>query len=148
MSEIRSDSNMSTKNIAFHFFPDLKFNSLSKKNEGHCKFCSNDKKRFDNKGNYTNFKRHAETMHVKLLNDFLKNSKPTLVFEPLTNQLKISTYESNHEKQVKFKNSVIEDLIIACGFPLSIVDKPGFHSFTKKECSSKFFWVYIFDETT
>ncbi|RNA17469.1 hypothetical protein BpHYR1_012134 [Brachionus plicatilis] len=61
----------------------------------------------------------------------------SLIFDPLTNQLKISTYESNHEKQVKFENSVIEDLTIGFGFPLSIVDKPGFHSFTKKECSSK-----------
>ncbi|CAF1107380.1 unnamed protein product, partial [Brachionus calyciflorus] len=142
MSTTKLELNFPPKKIAFYFFPDLKFNSLTKKKEGYYKICSNNNKRTDCKGNYTNFKRHAETMHVKLLNEFLKTSIPNLGFEPITNQLKISSYDSNHEKQVKFKNSVIEDLIVDCGLPLSIVDKPGFIRFANKECNSKLSKIY------
>lgn len=42
----------------------------------------------------------------------------------------------NHPQQIKFKESLVANLVVACGVPMSVLDKPQFRTFIN-DCNSK-----------
>lgn len=48
----------------------------------------------------------------------------------------VESFGPNHPQQLKFRESLIANLVVACGLPMSVVDKPEFKEFIK-DCNSK-----------
>jgi len=79
--------------------------------------------------------RHLQRKHREQHKKYLADGQAT---KPLLSQGNIllfvdkqgsDTFGPNHPQQVKFVESLTENLIVACGLPISVVDKPEFQSF-------------------
>ncbi|CAF1583158.1 unnamed protein product, partial [Didymodactylos carnosus] len=98
---------------------------------GKCSICSQDVA--DKYGTTFNFARHMKTKHTTQYEEWLakKNANTDTKQRNLHDMIrqKASKYSSNDPRQVKLTESMLKDLIIECGLPLSLVDQNSFKNF-------------------
>ncbi|CAF4240910.1 unnamed protein product, partial [Adineta steineri] len=84
---------------------------------GKCSICSQDV--VDKYGNTSSFAPHMKTKHE------------TIYEECLDDMIKQKTkkYASTDPRQFKLTESIVKDLIIECGLPVSLIDQNGFKNF-------------------
>jgi len=108
---------------------------------GQCMLCN--KIKYDNKGVTSNINRHVKCQHgkeyqewltqlkqfdnkdqKKISSIFIKNNETTK-----TSSFSKSLYNNNHPRQIQLSQSVVQNLIIDLGLPLSIVERQSFIKF-------------------
>ncbi|CAM4984030.1 unnamed protein product [Rotaria socialis] len=118
--------------VVKHFFLDLYINLEKNRWSSKCKTCSS--LITDTYKTTSNFLKHLKTKHRALLDEW-KNNQGQPVKD--RNQPKINNvfspdgekYSSNNIRQQQLTNSIIKNLIINMGLPLSIVDHTSFKKF-------------------
>jgi len=80
--------------------------------------------------------RHISRLHPKIFTDFQQskrltdtNSQPTMFSHLSIVSNGGQYYSRNHSKQIAITQSLLHDVIIGCGIPVSIVDNPRFVKF-------------------
>ncbi|CAF1141649.1 unnamed protein product [Didymodactylos carnosus] len=95
---------------------------------GKCSVCSQNV--VDKYSTTSNFARHMKTKHETIYEEWLakKNVNTDAKQRNLDDMIKQKTskYSSADPRQVKLTESIVKDLIIECGVPLSLVDQNGF----------------------
>ncbi|CAF2241087.1 unnamed protein product, partial [Rotaria magnacalcarata] len=98
---------------------------------GKCSICSQDVT--DKYGATSNFVRHMKRKHNIVYEEWLvkKNVNTDKKQRTLDDMIKEKTskYLSTDLRQAKLTESIVKDLIIECGLPISFVDQDGFKSF-------------------
>ncbi|CAF0941124.1 unnamed protein product [Rotaria sordida] len=98
---------------------------------GKCSICSQGVA--DTYGTTSNFVRHMKTKHENEYEEWLakKNANLDTKQRNIDDMIKQKTskYSSTYPRQVKLTESIIKDLIIECGIPLSLVEQNGFKNF-------------------
>ncbi|CAF1511795.1 unnamed protein product [Adineta ricciae] len=141
------DSSTTTKNgstnsiartIRDEFYINIK--SFEKNWSGECRVCHEVK--YDNLGVTSNINRHVKSKHVKEYEEWCAElrsvdgcgiqQKISDMFvqknEPRT-KASSSSYSVNHPRQIQLSQSIVENLIIDLGLPLSIVERESFIKF-------------------
>jgi hypothetical protein len=125
-----NNTNELKQSVVKKFFIDVE---AKKPNSWHgkCSVCSRDI--VDKYGTTSNFARHMKTNHEKIYEEWLskKNANLDTKQRNIDDMIKKKTnkYSSTDPRQVKLTESIIKDLIIECGVPLSLVDQDGFKNF-------------------
>lgn len=103
----------------------------SKRMKGCCKLCEKDYT--DYRGIYSNFIKHLRRKHrshydmVTSTNDENENETGNVVTDDKT----ANVPSNNKNKENQFAMSVTQNLIIKCGLPFCLVEKPAFRAFLK-----------------
>ncbi|CAF4552392.1 unnamed protein product, partial [Rotaria socialis] len=128
----QDDVNESKQSVLKKFF--ININAEAKKTNswhGKCSICSQDVT--DKYGTTSNFVRHMKRKHNIVYEEWLvkKNVNTDMKQRTLDDMIKEKTskYLSTDFRQVKLTESIVKDLIIECGLPISLVDQDGFKSF-------------------
>jgi hypothetical protein len=143
ISSMSASSNlMVPKTARDKFFKDLQHDNAKKRWSAECLLCTRSKRVFDKLVVTSNFTRHARECHkeafdiwTRELNE-LKSVSSTKSLNKITNHFpktsresQHSKYNINHPRQVELSMSVVNNLIIKLGLPLSIVERPAFIDF-------------------
>ncbi|CAF4794697.1 unnamed protein product [Rotaria sp. Silwood1] len=107
---------------------------------GQCILCN--KIKYDNKGVTSNINRHVKSQHGKEYQEWLtqlnessnKDQKKIYDLFIKNNETRTSPfsnfyYNNNHPRQIQLSKSIVENLIIDLGLPLSIVERQPFIKF-------------------
>ena len=125
------------------FFKDLQQDLIKKRWSAECLLCKTSKRVFDKLGVTSNFTRHVRECHKQAFDKWFselnettsvspkKANKITNHFAQTSRTVPRSTYGVNHARQIELSASVVNDLIIKLGLPLSIVERPAFINFMK-----------------
>ncbi|CAF3421519.1 unnamed protein product [Rotaria socialis] len=95
------------------FYTDIKMTNETKSWEATCKICKS--KIRGTKGVTSNYNRHAKDFHPS-------------EYESWQEQLH-SRYSTIHSRQAELQKSIVENLIIELGLPLSLIERSGFITF-------------------
>ena len=129
-SSSNSDLNEIKQSVTKRFFIDVQVKAPNSWH-GKCSICSQDVT--DKYGTTSNFARHMKTKHENIYEEWLakKNAKTDNKQQNLDDMFKRKTkkYSSTDPRQVRLTESIIKDLIIKCGVPLSLVEQNGFKNF-------------------
>ena len=129
-SSSNSDLNEIKQSVTKRFFIDVQVKAPNSWH-GKCSICSQDVT--DKYGTTSNFARHMKTKHENIYEEWLakKNAKTDNKQQNLDDMFKRKTkkYSSTDPRQVRLTESIIKDLIIECGVPLSLVEQNGFKNF-------------------
>ena len=129
-SSNNSDLNEIKQSVTKRFFIDVQVKAPNSWH-GKCSICSQDVT--DKYGTTSNFARHMKTKHKNIYEEWLakKNAKTDNKQQNLDDMFKRKTkkYSSTDSRQVRLTESIIKDLIIECGVPLSLVEQNGFKNF-------------------
>ena len=102
-----------------------------KRMKGYCKLC--EKSYTDHRGIYSNFTKHLKRKHgdhyEKVASDIdeCENDMMNVANDDKTTNAPLD----NKNKENQFVMSVTKNLIIKCGLPLHLVEKPAFREFLK-----------------
>ena len=128
----QDDVNESKQSVLKKFF--ININAEAKKTNswhGKCSICSQDVT--DKYGTTSNFVRHMKRKHNIVYEEWLvkKNVNTDMKQRTLDDMIKEKTskYLSTDFRQVKLTESIVKDVIIECGLPISLVDQDGFKNF-------------------
>lgn len=127
------------KTVRDHFFVDIK--TIDEKNswEATCNLCKTTVR--GTKGVTSNFNRHVKEFHKSRYEIWLNEmeQKTSSTQKKITSLMVIEkakrsdtaspSLSSNHPRQIELEKSIIEDLIIELGLPLSLVERQGFINF-------------------
>ncbi|CAF4936087.1 unnamed protein product [Rotaria sp. Silwood1] len=126
------------KTMRNKFYVNIK--TYESKWSGQCILCN--KIQYDSKGVTSNFNRHVKTQHKQeyrewfaQLNQSINKDQKKIsdVFikdnETRTSPFSKSYYNNNHPRHTQLSKSIVENLIIDLGLPLSIVERPAFIKF-------------------
>ncbi|CAF1346971.1 unnamed protein product, partial [Didymodactylos carnosus] len=129
-SNSKDNTNELKQSVMKFFFIDIQAKQLNSW-YGKCSICSQNIA--DKYGTTSNFARHMKTKHGTQYEEWLakKNANTDTKQRNLHDMIrqKTSKYSSNDPRQVKLTESMLKDLIIECGLPLSLVDQNGFRNF-------------------
>ena len=125
------------------FFKDLQHDSVKKRWSAECLLCKKSKRIFDKLGVTSNFTRHVRESHKQAFDKWslelneTKSTSPkgankiTNHFAQTSRAILHPTYGVNHARQIELSTTIVNDLIIKLGLPLSIVERPAFIDFMK-----------------
>jgi hypothetical protein len=122
------------------FFKDIQYEKEKKKWSAECLLCEKSKRVFDRIGVTSNFTRHAREHHKQAFNIWLHELIESKSVSSIHQGNKITehfqktsrlTYNTSHPRQAELSMSIVNDLIIKLGLPISIVERPAFVNFMK-----------------
>ena len=129
------------KTVRDHFFKNIEL--LKEKNswEATCIICNSTIR--GTKGVTSNFNRHIKDFHASQYESWqnkIQQDSPTQ--KKITDSMAVekikhtrasnAMYSSNHPRQIELQKSIIEDLIVELGLPLSLVERQGFLNFMNR----------------
>jgi hypothetical protein len=140
-TESSIDTSFATKSVEKtardQFYTDIKMMEEKKSWEAKCKICKG--KIRGTKGVTSNYNRHIKDFHPSQYESWQeqlqsisltgqKKITDTKIFQKVKDSSN-SMYSTIHPRQVELQKSIIENLIIELGLPLSLVERSGFINF-------------------
>lgn len=129
------------KTIRDHFFTDIKLSKEKNSWEATCTICKSTIR--GSKGVTSNFNRHIKDFHtnqyeiwqdkIQQVSSTQKKITDSMAVEKIKHaRVPNAMYSSNHPRQIELQKSVVEDLIVELGLPLSLVEREGFINFMNR----------------
>ncbi|CAF3285043.1 unnamed protein product [Rotaria sp. Silwood2] len=137
-TDVSSATKSVEKTARDQFYTDIKMMDEKKSWQATCKICKGTIR--GTKGVTSNYNRHIKDFHpteYKSLQEQLqsisltgqKKITDTITVQKVKYYSSSSTYSNIHPRQVELQKSIVENLIIELGLPLSLIERPAFINF-------------------